>query len=124
MPDLTVETSRACSSCEYWEREVAGSSGSRYVVRFGEILGQAREARMCTHDFTCTCEHFQMRLKYREGAYCKHIESVRSEHCGWHAAYGGGLDPSPLSEAEGEAAEAEGRCPSCGAACVAVRVAV
>lgn len=123
MPDLTIEASRMCSSNEYWEREVDGSSGKSYTVRFGEIFGPERDARMCTHDFTCTCTNFQMRLRYREGAYCKHIEKVRSERCGWHAAYGGGLDPSPLSEREREAAEAGGRCPSCGGETVAVQVA-
>jgi len=124
MPDLTIENSRMCTSNERWEREVPGSGGKSYVVRFEEIFDRQREARMSTHDYTCTCEQFQRRLKFRDGGYCKHIESVRSERCGWHATYGGGLDPSPLSEAEGAAAEADGCCPSCGGPTIAVRVAV
>ena len=124
MPDLTIEHHRMCRSNEYWEREVAGSSGARYVVRFGEIWGPERDARMCSHDYTCTCSHFQKRLRYKDGAYCKHIDKVRPERCGWHGAYGGGLDPSPLSEAESAAAEAGGRCPSCGGETSVVRVAV
>lgn len=124
MPDLTVENSMMCASNDCWEREVPGSGGRTYVVRFEAIFGLQQEARMSTHDYTCTCQHFQLRLKNKDGGYCKHIEAVRSERCGWHATYGGGLDPSPLSEAEREAAEAEGRCPSCGGPAVPVRVAV
>lgn len=123
MADLTIESSRMCSSNEHWEREVEGSGGAKYVVRFEQLFGAALQARMSTHDYTCTCQHYQVRLKNR-GGYCKHIESVRRERCGWHATYGGGLDPSPLSGAESEAAEAEGRCPSCGGPTVGVRVAV
>lgn len=123
MPDLTTESRRMCSSNRFWECEVPGSSGT-YTVRFEEIFGQARQRRMCTHDWTCTCAHFRMKLHLIEGSYCKHVGAVMWRRCGWHEDHGGGLDPSPLSKPEREAAEAEGRCPSCGGEAEAVRVAV
>jgi len=124
MPDLTLETHRMCRTNEFWERRVRGSRGDEYMVRFEAVHGPQRAARMCDHDFTCTCQHFQLRRRLRGSGYCKHIEQVRTEHCGWHGCYGGGLEPPSLTSEEAGLAAAEGRCPCCGGETVSVRVAV
>jgi len=100
MPDLTIESGWMCCSHEQWERQVTGSKGAVYTVRFGQVFGQ-----LCEYDFTCDCPHFRIRHKR-----CKHIAQARPDWCGWHQQFEAGDVDSD-----------DPKCPKCGGEVVAIR---
>lgn len=58
-------------------------------------------------DFSCNCPAYQ----YGKGKYCKHIEQVKDQHCGWHQQTDGGE-------------LIDGKCPWCGGEVVDIMVGV
>jgi hypothetical protein len=109
MPDLTIETFWCCESCFQWERKVVGSKGATYVVRWGRDHKRHREYE---YDYSCNC----MSYRTRPG-YCKHIEAVKGERCGWDQWQDGGGDIPLLGDGRP-------RCPKCGGPATAHKVAV
>lgn len=79
MPDLTPITVYACISNENWQRKVEGSQGKTYTVCHGR---SHKYRNLYQLDFSCDCPSY----KFREG-YCKHIEQVKHEFCGWNSLY-------------------------------------
>ena len=94
MSNLDIIPMAMCSSNENWEKIVPGRQGS-YIVRYDKLNHKNKHI---THDFSCTCPAYQ----YSRGAkYCKHIEQVKDEFCGWHQGWD-------------EGTAKDGRCPKCG----------
>lgn len=98
MGDLTISYYYHCDSNEDWSRTVKGSSKT-YVVRFG----RGHKNPEVVSDYSCNCPAYKFGKK---GAYCKHIESVKSERCGWGEYW----DKGKVVEKKGESS-----CPKCGA---------
>jgi hypothetical protein len=99
MPDLTREYHWHCLTAENWQKEVKGSKGDTYIVRWDRHSHKSQHE--VEHDWSCTC----MAYRKRKG-YCKHIEAVmKLEHpegrCGWMQYHDGG---SPKDD----------KCPRCG----------
>lgn len=103
MPDLDMVTYAHCSSVDGWEQKVRGSKGNEYIVRW-EPMGGTHQ-----YDFTCTCPHYTHRR-----VECKHIQSVKDEHCGW-MQFIHGDKPVERSVAleNGETVDVR-ECPRCG----------
>jgi hypothetical protein len=106
MPDFDTQVFWHCSTSESWEKEVQGKSGT-YTVRFGR--GSLNHD--VQHDFSCTCWAY----KKGKGKYCKHIEQVKSEHCGWNQFIDG---EEPVQR------DGEYFCPRCGEPAFPLRYAV
>jgi len=92
-----------CKTNEFWQKQVVGSKGSVYTVTF-DALSHKRHDVVC--DFSCTCQAYKFGKKY-----CKHIEAVKGDRCGWHQQFDGG-----------EAIN--GKCPQCGGEIVGIVVGV
>lgn len=87
-----------CLTAEGWSKEVVGSDGKTvYVVRWDRHSHKNRSVQM---DYSCTCQAYKMKP-----GYCKHINQVKSQHCGWMQFISGG---EPV-EKNGEKV-----CPHCG----------
>lgn len=105
---LTIWT---CATSLYWEVEVQGSEGARYVVHWGRLP----EARIMetgeSHGWQCECRGYRFR------GTCRHVREVEATdaRCAWNAD----LDPSaePAKGADGNL-----RCPDCGGPVRARRV--
>lgn len=100
MPDLSYEFYFQCESVENFSVQVQGSKN--YTVSFG-LTQQG-------YDYTCSCESFKFRKKY-----CKHIEQVKDQRCGWMQFVHG---DQPVEK------NSEHFCPKCGNKAVTRRVAV
>jgi hypothetical protein len=87
MPDLVRVNAHTCSSNVKWRREVQGSQ--LYVV-WWKFQFEGPSAGM--YDYECTCPAFKYRHK-RGAQYCKHIEAVKHERCGWNAELDPGAQP-------------------------------
>jgi len=92
MPDLTTQSFALCRSAQLWQREVRGSEGKIYFVRWGRY-GHKEGTQF---GYSCSCKAFQFR-----SGLCKHVKAVRDEHCGWHQFMDGG-EPTE-----------KGYCPEC-----------
>lgn len=107
MPDLNIECRSWCKSNEDWEKQVLGSKGKTYTVKFGQLPSGAEYS----HGFTCDCEAY----KFGQGKPCKHILAVKDQKCDWnHEACMG----------SGEDRPANGKCPKCGGEISVIRIAV
>jgi len=123
MPDFTIESFWMCGSNELWEAEVTSSSGKVYTVRFAPTFDPET---LTSHGFSCTCPHWQHRLKSK-GGECKHIERAKKLHCGWHENYGGDGPGEPIEGVvvKGPSFDSDGpSCPRCGGPTRAVLCAV
>lgn len=82
MPDLTIENKWTCATNLHWSLKVPGSKNTTHTVSW------SREHKNTAHyqyDYSCTCHAY----KFKPG-YCKHIESVKGQHCGWDQFIRGG----------------------------------
>lgn len=102
MPDFTTHMVPICSTNVYWGKEVTGSKGDKYLVRF-EKLPQSADVQ---YGYTCTCKGYEFRHT------CKHIESAKRERCGWN----GELEPTAKAP--------NNTCPKCKESVVYIKVAV
>lgn len=105
---LDIVYMRMCESNEYWAKEVVGSKGDIYLVKFERVFDGHVE-----YDYTCTCPSFKYGNK--KGKYCKHILSAKPEHCGWHEQF---------SDEVMDENDEECKCPKCGGPTVVIRVGV
>lgn len=101
MPDFTYEIFFNCETAESYSTEVQGSK--TYTVSFGP----SKEGS----DWSCTCDAF----KYGKGKYCKHIEQVKDQRCGW-MQYVHGEQPVEKNH--------EYLCPKCGSKAIPRKWAV
>jgi hypothetical protein len=94
MPELTTIFCYTCPSNEYWQKEVVGSKGDKYMVTYTGRQG-----------WHCTCPAFKFR------GNCKHIKQVEKDRCGWNwEAYCGDTGtPEPDPKKPG----GFGLCPMC-----------
>ncbi len=92
MPDFTYEVFYHCVSAEHFTKEVEGSKGKKYIVRYDTVHRGPYE-----YDYTCNCESF----KYRK--HCRVKES--GEHCNWLQF----IEGSQPVEKDGKKV-----CPKCG----------
>ena len=76
MADLTTEYYWHCPTADNWSKAVRGTNDKTYIVRWG-TWGHKDDT--CSHGWSCTCHSY----KYSKSLTCKHIESVKSERCGW-----------------------------------------
>lgn len=117
MPDLTVHAAWTCTTNIDWEKEVPGSNGETYTVRYGMLFGRDAEVQGCQYGYTCTCPSFTK--SRRSHLPCKHIKAVEAsgDRCAWNWE----LEPGT-----GCARDANGEpcCPECGAPVTAFNVAV
>jgi len=117
MPDLTVHAAWCCSTNVSWEKEVTGSRGATYTVRYERLFGRAAEIQGCMYGYTCTCPAFTKSRKSH--LPCKHIKAVQAsrERCAWN------WELEPGAEC---ARDEDGNpvCPECGAPVTAFNVAV
>jgi len=111
MSDLTIENHWHCESMEYFARNVKGSNGNFYTVRWDRSRHQNSDV---DYDYSCTCQSY----KFGKGKHCKHIKEVISsgEHCKWSKFIDGGdVDHRH---------DGEPCCPMCGANVYSQRWAV
>ena len=77
-----------CKTNEEWSRQVPGSGGKNYVVRYGRVYDPNRNYEA---GFTCDCPSYARNngpAKGPEGdRECKHIQAVKGEWCGWNEEY-------------------------------------
>ena len=101
MPDLTVEYYWHCESAESWSKDVLGSTGTPYTVRWGKWGHKNQHSHQ--YDYSCTCRGYE----FGKGKDCTHIKQVKAsgEHCKWLQFSDGG-----------DAVEKNGdhHCPECG----------
>ena len=103
MPDLTTEYYWHCTTAESWSKEVLGSTGTPYTVRWSNWGHKNQHSHQ--YDYSCTCASY----KYGKGD-CKHIKAIKAsgEHCKWMQFMDGGKaiqDPNT----------GEHHCPECNA---------
>jgi hypothetical protein len=67
MPDLMTIYCYTCPSNRYWEKEVIGSKGDKYLVVYDDMFG-----------WRCSCPGFIY------NKHCKHIKQVEKQRCGWN----------------------------------------
>ena len=99
MPELATVILAQCRSNVYWEMEVPGRP---YLVRFQKVDPDMRGVE---YDYECSCPHYVYRLAARPRGYCKHIQAVERERCGWDQL---------LHRGKPELKDGEHRCPRCG----------
>lgn len=105
MPDLTTLLAATCATNTGWSKEVEGSKGAHYTVRWCFQPGGDVQ-----YGYECTCPSF-----LHGHRPCKHIRQILADdaRCGWNEA----LEPTlTISE--------HGRCPSCGGPVAYLRVGV
>jgi hypothetical protein len=69
MPDLTIEIYDMCTTMNYKQYEIEGSTGNTYTV----VRDRNR--------WTCGCKGFRFR------GSCRHIREAQSRACSWHGQY-------------------------------------
>lgn len=100
MPDFTTEYRWHCETAEHWSKEVGGSKGATYTVRWDRH--SHKNQHEVQYDWSCTCPAYQKRK-----GYCKHIILVKNTsfenggRCNWQQFIEGG-EPK------------DGKCPRCG----------
>jgi hypothetical protein len=100
MPDFTIEHHWHCHTSENWSKEVVGSKGKTYTVRWDRHSHKSQHE--VQYDWSCSCPAYQ----HKRG-YCKHIEQVKAMavesggRCGWTQFEEGGQPR-------------DGKCPRCG----------
>ena len=105
MPDFTIEIFYHCESAEHFIKEIVGSKGDKYIVKYGYSHDGPYE-----YDYSCTC----MAFKTKKG-HCKHIKQVKSEHCNWNQF----IDNNEVIHKDGETF-----CPKCGRKAIPQRYAI
>jgi hypothetical protein len=76
MPDFTLINVEACQSTLTWSRDVKGSKGATYIVRYDAVSHNNPNVQ---RDYSCTC----MSYVFKRPDYCKHIKAVMDERCGY-----------------------------------------
>ncbi len=89
-----------CSSCEDWQIEIKGSTGT-YTVTFDSF--SHKNKHRVRYDYSCTCKGYKFR------GTCKHIEKAKEQHCCWQQFI------------DGDNPKANETCPKCGEPAVARR---
>ena len=105
MPDLTTIYCYTCPSNTFWQKEVIGSHGDKYLVSYTDTGG-----------WHCTCTGFDFR------STCKHIRQVEKERCGWNweAICGSVGEPKKDPKKPG----GYGLCPMCNEPVEVIKVGV
>ena len=104
MPDLTIEYHHHCESCDHWQKNISGSNGNQYIVRWND--SDHLRQHETTHEYSCTCPAY----KFGGGKWCKHIKTARLEHCAWNSIHNTDGFRDPVEDETGEKL-----CPRCGA---------
>lgn len=101
MPDFTNESYYHCCTAEFWQTEVEGSNGNKYIVRWDNTSHKNRA--WLHYDYSCSCKAYLYHL-----GSCKHIQKVIEDktRCGWVQFTDGG----EVVRSEGDA---QVRCPKC-----------
>jgi len=105
MPDLTIEYCYTCPSNVSWSKTYKGSKGDSYEVTYNQWNGPDM--------WHCTCPGF----KYRKT--CKHVESAKTDRCGWNWEAYTGSKGNPIYKNNGVKC-----CPDCGEEVEIVKVGV
>lgn len=109
MPDLTIETTFVCATNTHWERDVKGSKGDIYTVRWERDF---RPNAPTQYRYTCPCRGF----KFGKGKECSHIRDHKDERCAWNQE----MEPGAIPAVK----DGEPCCPECGGPVEVIRVAV
>jgi len=111
VPDFDIVLAWTCASNLSWETKVTGSKGDAYTVWWGRLPEAKAMDVGATNGWQCECKAY----KYR--GHCKHIDSVKSQRCGWNAF----LEPTcePEKDQDGKPI-----CPECGGPVRPMKVAV
>jgi hypothetical protein len=106
---IEVVAAWLCVSNVNWRKDVPGSRGGTYAVRFEKLPDEADYQ----YGWTCTCKGFEFR------GTCRHVVETRAsgERCGWNgtleptAECGRDVDDNPI-------------CPDCKGEITAMNVGV